>query len=171
MNWPANTNEIYLHPGEFHFGARDTRIRTILGSCVSIVMWHEKRLIGGMCHYILPNRNRTLTDVLDGRYAEEAIELFMTHIHAANTRSRDYQVKIFGGGNMFAHYKRSEKCVDVSCQNVMAARELIKRYDLNVVGENLGGAGHRQVVFDIWSGYVWMNQAQMGENTSASIHP
>jgi chemotaxis protein CheD len=171
MNRSANTHDIYLQPGEFHFGARDTRIRTILGSCVSIVMWHEKRLIGGMCHYILPNRRRSPHDKLDGRYAEEAIELFMDQIKSANTRPRDYQVKIFGGGNMFPHYKRPGKCADVPYQNVIAARELIKRHGLNLVGENLGGAGHRQVVFEVWNGYVWMNQVQLGKNTSASILP
>lgn len=171
MNRPANTHEIYLQPGEFRFGERDTRIRTILGSCVSIVMWHEKRLIGGMCHYILPNRSRTPGDKPDGRYAEEAIELFMAQIHTANTKPRDYQVKIFGGGNMFPHYKRPGKCTDVPCQNVIAARELVKRYGLNLVGENLGGAGHRQVVFDIWTGNVWMHRVEINTKSPANIIP
>ena len=171
MKRPANTHEIYLQPGEFHFGERYTRIRTILGSCVSIVMWNENRLIGGMCHYILPNRNRPVHDKLDGRYAEEAMELFMTKIRATNTRPRDYQVKIFGGGNMFPQYKRQGKCVDVPCQNVIAARALIKRYGLNLVSENLGGAGHRQVIFDIWNGHVWMRRVEIGTKAPASTLP
>ena len=167
MKKPANIQEIYLQPGEFHFGDRSTRIRTILGSCISIIMWHEKRLIGGMCHYILPNRRRPEGDELDGRYADEAIELFMTRIHAANTKARDYHVKIFGGGNMFPDYqnKKREKCADVPCKNVIAARKLIKQYGLNLVGENLGGAGHRQVLFDIWNGHVWVRRVEI--NTKA----
>jgi chemotaxis protein CheD len=168
MKKPANVREIYLQPGQFHFGERNTRIRTILGSCVSIVMWHEKHLIGGMCHYILPKRNRSILDKPDGRYAEEAIELFMARIHTANTRSRDYQVKIFGGGNMFPQYTKRGKCADVPCQNVIAARTLIKRYGLNLVGEHLGGAGHRQIYFDIWNGHVWMRRVEITTASAAS---
>ena len=26
--------EVFLHPGDFHFGKQDTRIVTLLGSCV-----------------------------------------------------------------------------------------------------------------------------------------
>ncbi len=168
MKKPANTQEIYLQPGDFYFGDRNTRIRTILGSCVSIVMWHETRLIGGMCHYILPKRDKPIRDKLDGRYAEEAMELFLTKIQASNTRFRDYQVKIFGGGNMFPQYTKRGKCVDVPCQNVLAARALVKRHGLNLVGEHLGGAGHRQVYFDIWNGHVWMRRIEIDTKALAS---
>ncbi|MBL8511280.1 MAG: chemotaxis protein CheD, partial [Betaproteobacteria bacterium] len=53
--------DIFLQPGEFYFGDADTRIRTLLGSCVSITMWHPTRRIGGMCHYMLPTRGRVAT--------------------------------------------------------------------------------------------------------------
>ncbi|WP_416638624.1 hypothetical protein [Pseudomonas sp. OHS18] len=36
---PAIT-EVYLQPGGYHFGGPYTRVRTLLGSCVSIVLWH-----------------------------------------------------------------------------------------------------------------------------------
>lgn len=171
MKKPANTREIYLQPGEFHFGERNTRIRTILGSCVSIVMWHENLLIGGMCHYILPKRCAPSRDTLDGRYATEAIELFMSRIDATNTKPRDYQVKIFGGGNMFPHHKRSGKYTDIPNQNVTAARELIKNYGLNIKSEHLGGAGHRQIIFEIWNGHVWVRRVKIDTKAPAGTLP
>ena len=171
MKKPPDTHEVYLEPGGFHFGARNTRIRTILGSCVSIVMWHEKLLVGGMCHYVLPKRSSAYHKSLDGRYAEDAIALFMNKIHTTNTNARDYQVKIFGGGNMFPQYQRREKCTDVPCKNVIAARELVKRYNLNLVGEHLGGAGHRQIFFDVWNGHVWMRRIEIDNPGSARTLP
>ena len=161
MTTGTATNEIYLQPGGFHFGERNTRIRTLLGSCVSVVMWHERRLIGGMCHYILPKRSGSPRTPLDGRYAEDALELFMAKIREANTKPEDYQVKIFGGGNMFPKYRTREKCADVPCQNIVAARELIGRYGLNLVSENLGGVGHRQILFEIWNGHVWVRRIEI----------
>ena len=161
MKRPDNTREIFLQPGEFYFGDRSTRIRTILGSCVSIVMWHEKRQIGGMCHYILPNRRSPSPVAPDGRYADEAVTLFMTRIKETNTKPRDYQVKVFGGGNMFPQYAKKGMHAGVPQQNVLAARELIKRYGLHLTSENLGGIGHRQILFDIWNGHVWVRRVDI----------
>ena len=50
--------EIFLQPGEFYFGEGKTRIRTLLGSCVAITLWHPRLHIGGMSHYMLPSRPR-----------------------------------------------------------------------------------------------------------------
>ena len=57
MSQPSNVTEVFLQPGEFHFGHARTRIKTILGSCVAITMWHPILRIGGMCHYLLPARD------------------------------------------------------------------------------------------------------------------
>lgn len=163
MKRPPDTHEVFLPPGGFHFGGGNTRISTILGSCVSIVMWHKQLLIGGMCHYLLPSRSKNPRKYLDGRYAEDALELFMEQIRANKTDPRQYQVKIFGGGSMFPQHKQSGNYVGVPCRNVLAARELVKRYNLKVVSENLGGEGHRRVFFDVWNGEVWLRQIKINE--------
>lgn len=43
--------EVYLRPGDFCFGEGRLRITTLLGSCVSVVLWHPTQAHGGMCHY------------------------------------------------------------------------------------------------------------------------
>ena len=134
-------------------------------------MWHEKRLIGGMCHYLLPNRSMSNRTAPDGRYADEAIELFMREIRAANTEPSEYQVKIFGGGNMFPRSKRREKYINVPSKNVLAARELAKLYALNLRGANLGAAGHRQIIFDVWSGHVWVRHVAIQNPDSEHMSP
>lgn len=171
--------EIFLHPGDFYFGNVDTRIRTILGSCVSITMWHPGLLIGGMCHYLLPTRHKALGATLDGHYADEAIQLFLREIKAAKTRPAEYRVKLFGGGNMFpgaekkrllvpvkhttgevnfVNAKSKTHCKDVPCKNVEAAYALMKMHGFKIEAEDLGGDGHRQLFFDIWSGDAWVRK-------------
>ena len=68
--------DVFLQPGDFHFGAGRTRISTLLGSCISITLWHPARLIGGMCHFMLPSRGLPAGVPLDGRYADEALAMF-----------------------------------------------------------------------------------------------
>ena len=85
MRKPPHVIEIFLNPGEFYFGDRDVRIRTILGSCVSITLWHPKLLIGGMCHYMLPSRQGRETKRADGKYADEALGLLFEEIRRGGT--------------------------------------------------------------------------------------
>lgn len=188
---PDHVIDIFLQPGDFYFGDRDTRIRTLLGSCVSITMWHPKRLIGGMCHYMLPYRsaqkNTPSQYKLDGRYAEEAMLMFFQEMARHNTNPSEYVVKVFGGGNMFPDHKKrkgsctlssiKEKvticskeeimacskdeimaCSNVACKNISVIDFLAREYGLHVAADHMGGLGHRNIIFDIWSGYVWMRK-------------
>ncbi|HEX5364886.1 MAG TPA: chemotaxis protein CheD [Gallionella sp.] len=169
MNKPSHVIEIFLQPGDLYFGDRDTRIRTVLGSCVSLTFWHPKLLVGGMCHYMLPNRShdrrRTSAQALDGRYADEAIDMMTKEIDAIGVPHREYQVKLFGGGNMFPG--RSNVKEHVGMKNVDTARKLVIRHGFNCVAEHLGGMGHRNVIFDIWNGHVWVKHAVIARHEAA----
>ena len=158
MRKPPHVIEIFLQPGELYFGDRSTRIRTVLGSCVSLTLWHPSLLIGGMCHYMLPSRGKPAAGTLNGKYADEALERLLSEIKAAGTRPHEYELKVFGGGNMFPRLVKAGDCRDVPCKNVRAARELAVRHGFAIKAEHLGGEGHRNVIFDVWSGHVWVRQ-------------
>ncbi|HZW24987.1 MAG TPA: chemotaxis protein CheD [Gallionella sp.] len=155
MKKPAHTVEIFLQPGEVYFGERDTRIRTLLGSCVAVVMWHPDLLVGGMCHYMLPSRTGSMGGDMDGRYADEAMELMLREIRIAGTWPGEYQVKLFGGGHMFSE-RQAASDAHVGAKNVEMARRLMRRHGFSSCAEHLGGNGHRNIFFDIWSGHVWV---------------
>jgi chemotaxis protein CheD len=148
--------EVFLQPGEFYFGDRETRIRTLLGSCVAITLWHPGLRIGGMCHYMLPMRhgNHRRTG-LDGRYADDAIALFMRELENTGSRPADYEVKMFGGGDQFT-VRAPVAPIHVSDGNIDVGRHLLKQNGFKVKAEHLGGTGHRNVIFDVWSGQAWI---------------
>jgi len=159
MQLNAAAIDIFLQPGEIFFGDSDTRIRTILGSCVAITLWHPKRRIGGMCHYMLPARRRgKKIDVLNGKYADEALLLLLKEILRAGTDPYDYEVKLFGGGNMFAPRARAETHLNVADRNVEAGRALLQQHGFAALVEHLGGRGHRQIIYEVASGDVWVRQ-------------
>lgn len=154
---PDNVFEIFLQPGDHYFGDEATRIRTVLGSCVSVVLWHPRERIGGMCHYMLPSRPRARGhgERPDGRYGDEAIELLLADIERSGTRPRDYQAKIIGGGNMFPGSPAGTANL-IGRRNVEAARRLVCAHGFVHVKGHLEGDGHRNVIFDVWSGDVWV---------------
>lgn len=149
----ADSTEVYLLPGDFHFGDKNTRISTVLGSCVSIAVWHPLLRIGGMSHSMLPDRGRKGNSGLDGHYADEAIELFLREIGKRNTSPAEYQVKLFGGGSMFRQ-AISERAFNVAGSNIEAARMLLKAGGFNIHAEHVGGSGHRSIIFDLCDGNV-----------------
>jgi len=155
---PTHVIEIYLQPGELWFGDEHTRIRTLLGSCVAVTLWHPRRRIGGMCHYMLPSRIRGTGGALDGRYGDEALDLLAREIKAAHGYPHEYEAKLFGGGNMFQHVfcPTRNRSAQVPDRNIDAGRALVLRHGFMLKAEQLGGRGHRQVMFDIWSGHAWV---------------
>ncbi|MDX8400550.1 MAG: chemotaxis protein CheD [Gallionellaceae bacterium] len=145
--------EVYLRPGEFCFGEGKLRISTLLGSCVSIILWHPVSAHGGMCHYMLPSRNQPRGNLaIDGKYGDEAMELFMQQLKKRHTVARQYQVSIFGGGNMFGG--RAPTDMDIGKQNIDKAHSLLEEYGFRLAYDHLGSFGHRKIAFDVWSGEV-----------------
>lgn len=162
MNKPPQVMEIFLDPGEWYFGDHNTRIRTLLGSCVSITLWHPRLLTGGMCHYLLPGRTRRGSEVLDGRYADEAMLLLIEAATETGVSLQEYEVKMFGGGNMFPSLT-ANRSNHIGVKNTEIGRRMLQGYGLRQRGEHVAGTGHRTVVFDIWSGHVWVRHRMIPE--------
>lgn len=167
MKKPDFYIDIFLQPGEFYFGDRETRIRTMLGSCVTITLWQPKLQIGGMCHYLLAeNRRSERGKALDGRYADGAMMMFMRELEKSQTQPQDYEAKMFGGGDQFPG-RRSAIDLRVSDNNVQAGKALLKSHGFNLKAEHSGGTGHRNVIFDCWSGHVWMQHVEKNKEVIA----
>lgn len=151
---------IFLQPGDWFVADAKYQIRTILGSCVSITLWHPETRVGGMSHFLLPSRGVAAKDQpLDGRYGDEALQLMLNKLRQAGVSPAQCQGKIFGGGNMFPGQSR-EGALNVGQRNGEAARALLLENGISVVSECLFGIGHRQVIFDVSRGDVWSCQVK-----------
>ncbi len=181
--------EVVLGPGDLYFGDRNTRIRTLLGSCVAITLWHPVAFIGGMCHYVNPSRGGgnpsrggganpgrgggvnpgraedVRPDELSGRYADEAMLMMLDRMRAAGTRPCEYQVKMFGAGAQFPYVPGGP--ADVPGRNIEAGLRLLAEHGITPVTTHLGGTGHRQVVLELWSGDVWLRHVARTEELRA----
>ncbi len=152
---PSRMSEVFLRPGEFYFGQGEVQVRTILGSCIAITLWHPQRKIGGMCHFMLSRPQKILTPNLDGRYAEDAVQLFLKHITKYQTQVNEYQVKVFGGGNMFPEITKNS-ANNIGQRNMQIARELLREHHFRIHASHLGGIGYRRVILSLPTGEVWI---------------
>lgn len=174
MKKPAYLDEVTLQPGQWWFGGTATRVRTVLGSCVAVTLWHPRWCVGGMCHYMLPDRgaadgataldDRRINETgRDGRYGDEALAQLMREVERVGSAPGEYEAKLFGGGRMFhaALTERGGGVLQVSGRNVQAGRELLLRHGFACKAEHVGGYGHREVLLDLPNGHVWVRHTPL----------
>jgi len=151
---------VVLNPGEWFVGDARHRVRTLLGSCVSVTLWQPQRRVGAMSHFVLPTRGGPRGLALEGRFGDEALALMIDRLERRGIEPRTCEAKLFGGGNMFPGQIRDSD-VAVGRKNGEAARSLVENAGLRIVSSNLYGAGHRQIVFDMSTGDVWVRHVSM----------
>lgn len=153
MGPPAASFDVFLQPGEHFVGDEQHRVHTLLGSCVSITLWHARWRVGAMSHFVLADRGPALQPGgLDGRYADEALTLMECGLAARGIALGDCEAKLFGGADMFPVNRSS---LQVGRRNGEVARALLAARGVDVVGHDLFGQHPRRIVFDIAGGQVW----------------
>lgn len=156
--------DVTLHPGEWVFGGADLTVRTLVGSCVAVTFWHPQLRIGGMCHYLVPERGGGLPGkTLDGKYGTEALLLLSREVERAGTRPRDYVVKLFGGGDMFpGREPNSHAYVHVGAKNVAHGQRQLSAMGYVISVEDVTGNVYRTLHFEVATGDVWMRVRGVG---------
>lgn len=150
------SREIFLHPCDLWFGSGQIRLRTVLGSCVAITLWHPRLRLGGMCHYMISGAPDPRKHRPDDCYADSAMEVLEMRIRARNLDPREFEAKLFGGGQMFPWIIGGATGAQIQARNIAAGRDLAHHHGHRVVAEHVGGDGHRQLIFDIQSGQAWL---------------
>ncbi len=156
----ADEIRVFLNPGEYFVGDARHRIRTLLGSCVSITLWHPELRIGAMSHFLLSERPARLLGPMDARYGKESLSLMLRDLVRQGVDPKDCRAKIFGGGDMFPQHRAPETAGLVGRRNGEAARSLLEIEGIRVCSESLFGVGHRKIMFDVRSGHVWARQVK-----------
>ena len=169
--------DVFLQPGEYCVGGASHRIRTVLGSCVSVTLWNPALRVGAMSHFLLATRgarSRQVDDVrgldlltLDAHYGDEALRLMLHDLALRKVAPTTCRAKIFGGGNMFPGQQQAGGAAAIGRRNGEAARDLLLGHGIEVVSESLFGDGHRQIVFDVETGHVWARQVSLPEMPAA----
>jgi chemotaxis protein CheD len=147
---------LMLMPGQMHFGADAASVRTLLGSCVAVTLWHPGRRIGGMCHFLLPSRVRRSGEALEGKYGDEALEAMVARLRLARTEPGEYEAHLYGGADTMP--EASGVKFNVGERNIEQGWSLIDRYGFQLQGVDVGEDVPRTVTLTWADGSVDMRR-------------
>jgi chemotaxis protein CheD len=138
---PPAVAAVELMPGDVVLGGVGAQFKTLLGSCVSVILTDPRRTLGSMCHIVhvgLPNaENRHNT-----AYGGVAMHSMFTQLRAAGINPSLCQAYVYGGGNMFPQLFREKH---VGSSNVEWVLHYLDTHGVAVVDQCLGGSGYRTV--------------------------
>ena len=156
---------ISLLPGQLHFG-RSAQVKTLLGSCVGLTLWHPERRVGGMCHYLLPTRPRLRGEALDGRFGDEAVLTLVQCIERAGLKPQDFIAHLYGGADTMPDAPDFK--FNVGQRNIEQGWKLIDQFGFQLDGVDVGDHVPRHVSLDLQTGLV---QARRGQPAATAPAP
>ena len=143
---------LFLMPGQWHFGSQAASVRTLLGSCVAVTLWHHGRRIGGMCHYLLPERRSGTAGDLDGRYGTEALDMMVKSLRLARCQPAEFVAHLYGGADTMP--ESSGVKFNVGERNIDVGWSLIDQYGFQLDGVDVGDHVPRTVTLTLATGDV-----------------
>jgi chemotaxis protein CheD len=131
-------------------------LKTILGSCVGVILRDSERRVSGLAHIMLPARRRD--DDATGKYADSAVPALVARLATSGCRSGSVQALLIGGAQMFP--LAGPGLASIGDQNVQAARRALQDMKIPIIFEDTGGSAGRSVIFDNSTGEVSVKTLQ-----------
>lgn len=158
----------YLKAGELFIMEKPAIISTILGSCIAVTLFNQKRGIAGICHALMPQcirkkQKNTIDDLLDNechkcleafKYADCSTFMMAEAFFRFGITPQETEVRIFGGAKMMPGEQSRVKTYSVGQQNIDTARKVIDHYHLTLTSSDVGGSGGRKIIFNTKTGEV-----------------
>lgn len=140
-----------LQIAQLILSADPIRVSTVLGSCISTCIYSKKHQVGGITHFALPIAPKDVPEEEVFRYGNLAVPYLIEELIKLCTGSvSDLEAKIVGGANNEQHTMQPS----IGNQNVEIAEQILKSYNIPIVGESVGGPWGKKLIFDSPSGRV-----------------
>ncbi|MBP2033230.1 chemotaxis protein CheD [Clostridium algifaecis] len=132
-----------------------------LGSCIGIVMYDRIKCIGGLAHIMLPDSTQFKNVKNPMKFADLAIPMLIEKLEKLGVNKRNLKSKIAGGASMF-NFSDKSMIMDVGNRNGKSVKEILNKYSIPILAEDLGGNKGRTMIFDTYDGSVKIKTVGMG---------
>ncbi len=151
----------HLRIGECFLSKNPTVVCTVLGSCVAVTFFQPKLNLGGIFHALLPDsREFTAEEKMQTcRFVNSSIHSLLQAVQRHGGHSRDIQVKVFGGAELFGFGSGlSSGNNSVGRKNVQMAIMELEKMGLRILASDVGGELGRKLYFLTSTGEIWVKR-------------
>jgi chemotaxis protein CheD len=146
-------HEAYLPPGQKVASAEPCLVTTILGSCVAVCLTDRGAGVGGVNHFLLPQRVSAEQSL---RFGQVAIPSLVDAVVALGARRARLVAKVFGGAQVLRPWARGGD--HLGAQNVSLALLLLKDLGIPVVAQDVNGDRGRKLRYHTADGTAWVKR-------------
>ena len=155
MDCCNKVEHVFIHPSEFVIATSECSLHTVLGSAVSIVLWHPGMKTGAMSHAVIPSRGNGGQFPPSSRYGDEVLPLMLRELERAGVNPLECEARIYGGGNVSPE-TASPFIQSIGEENIEVARSQLAGHGIKVVAESLSGKCYRKLEFNAGSGKAFV---------------
>jgi chemotaxis protein CheD len=137
-----------IRMGEMSIARNGDELRTLLGSCVGLVLYDRRRRLGGLAHIVLPQA-RGRTD-RPGKFVDTAIPALIAKMEQLAGGQLNLTAKLVGGASMFS----TTLAAQVGRQNLESCEQLLDALRIPIVAKHCGGKQGRRMSLNTATGKV-----------------
>ena len=142
----ATSSQALVGMGQIAVIGGSESARAVLGSCIGVMMYDERKRVAALAHVVLPASSGRSGP--PGKFVDTAIPWMVEALRTRGGDPRRMIVKLAGGANMVT----ASGPFQIGQQNIDAARQILAEQRLRIVSEHLCGTQGRRVTFDCESG-------------------
>jgi chemotaxis receptor (MCP) glutamine deamidase CheD len=119
-------------------------IRTVLGSCIAVIVYDPVKLLAGVNHYLLPEPTSKHEQQNRLKYGIYAIPDLVQALIAQGAAPSRLRAEIYGGAAVVNHLAGNFLIGD---RNLKMAESYLSRLGIPIVSMDVGGQCGRKIVF------------------------
>jgi chemotaxis protein CheD len=136
---------VELMPGDVALGQEGDQLKTLLGSCVSVILTDPRRTVGAMCHIVHVGKAHG-ANARNTAFGGVAMHEMFARLRSVGINPVKCDAFVFGGGNMFPHLFNARHVGDANVDWVL---DYLEHHGIRLVDHCLGGNGYRKVSWTV----------------------
>jgi len=146
------------------------KVTTVLGSCISVIMYDTEKQISMMSHNIMPSCGKSSACNGDCsnvyKYVGCSLKQMLKVVDSVKIPRSNIIVKLFGGSELMNSGHNGESMISIGSRNIEAAKKIIEKEELRLVAQDLGGVSSRKIIFVTHTGEVFLSRTKLKHEES-----
>lgn len=134
--------------GQITVARAPARLGAVLGSCIGLILHHQRLQLGGLAHVVLPDSGGRPAN--PGKFVDTAVPRLLEMFKRHGALPAGLVAKITGGACMFG----SKGPIQIGEANIRAITQMLAKAGIRIAAKHTGRDCGRRISFDCRSGKV-----------------